>query len=49
MNMTEILVTCDEHNIGSQKIIELCGGVLENIVDPGNGKPLKKRYWIKQD
>ncbi len=48
MDMTEILVTCDENNIGSQKIIESCGGVLENIVDPGNGKPRKKRYWIKQ-
>lgn len=46
MGMTDILVTCDDTNIGSQKIIESCGGVLENIVEE-NGKTRKKRYWIK--
>jgi len=41
------LVTCDEGNIGSQKIIEANKGVLEDIVEVGEGKPKKRRYWIK--
>ena len=39
-----ILVTCDDDNLGSIKIIEKSGGVLENKV-PFAGK-LKRRYWI---
>ena len=42
----KVLITCDIDNIGSQKVIETCGGVLENIVEPEDGKPAKKRYWI---
>jgi predicted acetyltransferase len=34
------LVTCDEDNIGSRKVIEACGGVLEDV---RNGK---RRYWV---
>ena len=29
---SKILVTCDDNNIGSQKTIEACGGVLENTI-----------------
>lgn len=47
--ITDILVICDDNNIGSQKIIESCGGVLENIVKQEKDKPLKKRFWIKMD
>jgi len=47
--ITDVLVTCDDNNIGSQKIIEACGGVLENIVEQEKDKPLKKRFWIKID
>lgn len=42
----KILVTCDETNIASQKIIEKNGGVFENAYDPGNGITKKLRYWI---
>jgi predicted acetyltransferase len=34
------LVTCDTDNIGSRKVIEACGGVLE---DQRQGK---LRYWV---
>ena len=34
------------HNIGSRKIIEKNGGVLENIVPTETGKPAKCRFWI---
>ena len=40
------LVTCDEDNIGSKKIIEHNGGQFENAVDV-EGSPKKKlRYWF---
>jgi predicted acetyltransferase len=40
------LVTCDDDNVGSMRVIEKNGGVLENIVSgPDLPKP-KRRYWI---
>lgn len=47
MGLPKVLVTCDDTNIGSQKIIESCGGVLEVIVIQEKGKPQKKRFWIR--
>lgn len=41
----KVLITCDEHNIGSARTIEKNGGVLENIVDVEDEGPTK-RYWI---
>ena len=41
-----VLVTCDETNIGSKKIIEANGGRFQNAVMQ-EGSPVKKlRYWI---
>ena len=41
-----VLVTCDENNIGSKKIIEYNGGQFENAIHI-NGSAIKKlRYWI---
>ncbi|MDT0201069.1 GNAT family N-acetyltransferase [Nocardioides sp. AE5] len=34
------LVTCDDDNTGSIKVIEACGGVLEDI------RGYKRRYWV---
>ena len=45
-----ILITCDDDNIGSYKIIEANGGILENKVeneDKGE-RFLTRRYWIKK-
>ena len=43
-----VLLTCDDANLGSQKIIESCGGVLESVV-VGNetGGEAFRRYWIE--
>lgn len=49
LGINKALITCDETNIGSRKIIEGNGGVLENIESQGNGKPRKLRYWINLD
>lgn len=46
LNITKVLLTCDDGNIGSQKVIESCGGLLENKVQETKNKPLKRRYWI---
>jgi predicted acetyltransferase len=41
-----VLVTCDEDNLGSRTVIELCGGVLESVEDAGDGTSPIRRYWI---
>lgn len=45
----KVLITCDDDNIGSYKIIEKNGGVLENKVEneEDGEKFLTRRYWIK--
>lgn len=45
MGITDILITCDDDNIGSQKIIEANGGILKDKIDNGRGV-LTRRYWI---
>lgn len=47
LNISPILVTCDENNIASVKVIEKCGGELENTLPIENGAA-KKRYWINK-
>lgn len=46
LGMQKVLITCNETNLGSQKIIEANGGILENRIDIGKDKPRKLRYWI---
>ncbi len=47
LGLTKVLVTCDDTNFGSRKIIQTNGGILENIVDNDKGNPKKMRYWIE--
>ncbi len=47
MGIKNILVTCHEGNIGSQKTIEKCGGLLENEIEVDGNKIL--RFWIKEN
>ena len=46
LHLTKVLVTCDETNIASKKIIETNGGIFENSEPQRNGLPNKLRYWI---
>jgi predicted acetyltransferase len=46
LGVDRVLVTCDEDNVGSARTIEANGGVLEDVVDLGEGRPRKRRYWI---
>jgi len=46
LGLRRVLVTCDEDNIGSKKIIVHNGGMFENAIEIV-GDPVKKlRYWI---
>jgi predicted acetyltransferase len=44
-----VLLTCDETNLGSRKVIEKNGGQLENSVEVEGQSVLKMRYWINLD
>ena len=46
MDMDKILVTCDETNVASRKIIEANGGVFEKKTDMGSDAPKKLKFWI---
>jgi len=46
LGIKQILITCDIDNLGSQKVIEKCGGIFENITDDSQLKVQKRRYWI---
>jgi len=48
LNINDVLITCDDANIGSARVIEKNGGQLENklenIVD--GKRILTRRYWV---
>lgn len=44
--LTRVLVTCDDNNVGSMRTIEKNGGVLENVVTGPDLDTPKRRYWI---
>lgn len=47
--LQRVLLTCDETNIASRKVIENNGGQLENAVEVEGQTVLKMRYWINLD
>lgn len=49
LGIKKVLVTCDATNTASRKIIEHCGGVLEDTKSQGKGKPKKLRFWIANE
>lgn len=46
LGISKALVTCDVTNIGSNKIIQANGGILQDQITMGSNKPDKMRYWI---
>lgn len=46
LGLSRVLLTCDETNTGSRKIIEANGGVFEDKRPNPEGGPDKLRYWI---
>jgi predicted acetyltransferase len=49
IGLHKVLVTCDATNVGSRKIIEKNGGVLENQVPSPETGIDKLRFWINID
>jgi predicted acetyltransferase len=47
IGLDRVLVTCDADNVGSAKVIENCGGVLENVVPGREWSVDKCRYWVE--
>jgi predicted acetyltransferase len=47
LGLARVLVTCDEDNEGSRRIIEKNGGALEDIVAVPGRPQRKRRYWIE--
>ena len=47
--LQRVLLTCDETNLGSRKVIENNGGQFENAVHVEGQTVLKMRYWIDLD
>ncbi len=45
--VTRALLTCDLNNIGSIKVIERFGGVLEGVTNEPSLAVQKRRYWIQ--
>jgi predicted acetyltransferase len=44
--LLRVLLTCDETNVASRKVIEASGGQLENAVTVEGQTTKKLRYWI---
>jgi len=44
--LPDLLVTCDASNVGSIRVIERCGGILEDVA-PARRDVHKCRYWVK--
>lgn len=44
-NLSRVLATCYEDNIGSWRTIEICGGVLEDVRTNEYGRHYR-RYWL---
>ena len=46
IGINEVLITCDDDNIPSQKVIEKNGGVFEKKVNNAESNQLTCHYWI---
>ncbi len=46
LGINKVLITCDDTNLGSKKIIESNGGILENKVKNDDNITFTLRYWI---
>jgi len=43
--LRRVLITCDDDNVASARLIEPFGGILENVVTPDGSTPTR-RYWV---
>ena len=46
LGLSEVLLTCDDTNEASIRVIEKNGGALRDTISLDPNKPRKRRYWI---
>ena len=46
LGLAEVLLTCDDTNAASIRVIERNGGSLRETRVVGTNRPLKRHYWI---
>ena len=46
LSLGEVLLTCDDTNLGSIRVIERNGGILRETKVLAANRPLKRYYWI---
>jgi predicted acetyltransferase len=46
LGLTRVLITCDENNIASRRVIEKNGGIYKDKRQESPDKPVKLRYWL---
>jgi predicted acetyltransferase len=46
MGLLKVLVTCDEDNFASRRVVEKCGGQYEDSYFGPEAPVVKRRYWI---
>jgi predicted acetyltransferase len=46
LGIEKVLVTCDQDNTASARVIEHCGGRFEGFAEDGSNGIRKRRYWI---
>jgi predicted acetyltransferase len=46
LGLHEVLITCDDTNMASIRVIEKNGGVLQQTKALASNRPLKRYYWI---
>jgi predicted acetyltransferase len=44
--LDRLLITCDEDNIASRRVIEKCGGLLDGVAPMPESGIIQCRYWI---
>lgn len=47
IGLSEVLITCNDGNLGSEKTILSCGGIYESTVHEPDENINLKRFWIK--
>lgn len=47
LGLKRVLITCDDDNVASAKIIEALGGVLEDKIRLEGHPALIRRYWVR--
>lgn len=46
LGLEKVMISCNEDNLASARVIEKCGGIYHSTYDSKDGTSKKKRFWI---